>query len=575
MKRTINIHLGGMPFIIDEEAFDKLNNYIQTLKNKFTNEQERSEIMADIEYRMAEVFAKRLDKNRQVVDLEDVDYIIAQLGKPEEIFSEESAASGEHQAQTEQTTYTDTVPNNATKKLFRDSDNKIIGGVIAGLCHYFGIKETLWIRLAFMALLWFSFGTFLLVYLVFWLVIPEAKTYADKLQMKGEPVNLDTIEKEVRETLSRATDAINKPLRDNDLLAKFGTVIMMIAKGFLKFIALIVFVISLFILFGILVSAAGFSVLGLPKFAVFTQLIFNSHTHYIVSAIALFVVIGVPLFFLMYLCATFIASSKVVFHKRIAIGSAALWMIALAVVFYFSVSIANGFKSDDIQTESIAMVQPVGDTIFVNSFQSQPGNSEGEIAERYEDVSDFLGDVMITENGYSFDNSTLKLAVSPDTEFHLEQTLEAAGRNKSDARKQISLINSRFAQNGSTLLLSERVEVFKNAKFREQDVTYTLYIPEGKVVKINGSFNIDIVNFERPFDEENISEKAFTVIGGKLTCVNCTNFEQDEEESDSEDEIVNIINKDSVVIRAGDKNERVNIRIGKKEIKIETKQKNP
>ena len=124
-------------------------------------------------------------------------------------------------------------------------------------------------------------------------------------------------------------------------------------------------------------------------------------------------------------------------------------------------------------------------------------------------------------------------------------------------------------------MLSERVEVFKNAKYREQDVTYTLYIPEGKVVKINGSFYIDMVNFEKPFGEENISEKAFTVIGGKLTCINCTTFEQDEEEIDSEDEIVNIINKDSVVIRAGDKNERVNIRIGKKEIKIETKQKNP
>jgi phage shock protein PspC (stress-responsive transcriptional regulator) len=575
MKRTINIHLGGMPFIIDEEAFDKLSNYIQTLKNKFTNEQERNEIMSDIEFRMAEVFSKRLDKNRQVVDLDDVNYIIAQLGKPEEIFSEEATAGSGHQNQAEQGTFESAAPNNATKKLFRDSDNKIVGGVISGLCHYFGIKETLWIRLAFVALLWFSFGTFLLVYLVFWLVIPEAKTYADKLQMKGEPVNFDTIEKEVKETLSRATDAINKPLRDNDLLAKFGTVIMMIAKGFLKFIALIVFIISLFILFGILVSAAGFSVLGLPKFAVFTQLIFNSHTHYIISAISMFIVIGVPLFFLMYLCAKFIASSKVVFHRGIAIGAASLWMLALAIIFYFSISIANSFKSDEKQTEQISMMQPAGDTLYVNSFQNQPGNSEGEIAQQYDDVSDFLGDVMITENGYSFGSSTLKLAVSPDAEFHLEQILEAAGRNKSDARKQISLINSRFSQNGSTLLLSERVEVFKNAKFREQDVTYTLYIPEGKVVKIYGSFNLDMVNFEERFDEENISEKAFTVVGGKLTCVNCTTFEQDEEEGDSEDEIVNIINKDSVVIRAGDKNERVNIRIGKKEIKIETKQNNP
>lgn len=565
MKRTINIHLGGMPFIIDEEAFDKLSNYIQSLKNRFTNEQERNEIMSDIEYRMAEVFSKRLDKNRQVVDMEDVDFIIFQLGKPEEIVGDVTVTENENQQQSQPASNQSetTASKNSTKKLFRDPESKILGGVIAGFCHYFGIKEALWIRLAFVVLLWFSFGTFLLVYLVFWLVIPEAKTYADKLQMKGEPVNLDTIEKEVKETLSRATDAINKPLRDNDLIAKLGTLILMIAKGFLKFVAIIVFIISLFILFGILVSAAGFSVIGLPKFAVFTQLIFNSHTYYIISAIALFVVIGVPLFFLMYLCATFIASSKVVFHKKISITAASLWVLALAIIFYFSISIANNFKSDESQTEKLSMLQPAGNVLYVNPIDSV------QLSERYTEVEAFLGDIMVTENGFLFGRSTVKLAVSEDSLFHLEQTLSASGRNRLDARKQINLIHTRFIQGDSSLELSERVEVFKNAKFRNQDVVYTLYVPQGKSVKINSSFNLDMVNFEKEFDEEDLSSNLISVENGKLTCAKCNDVEEDTDTMEDE-EIVQIINKDSVVIKSSDKNEKVNIKIGKKVIKIES-----
>ena len=176
---------------------------------------------------------------------------------------------------------------------------------------------------------------------------------------------------------------------------------------------------------------------------------------------------------------------------------------------------------------------------------------------------------MVTENGYSFGNSTLKLAVSEDSLFHLEQTLEASGRNNADARKQINLINTRFKQDENTLVLSDRVEVFKNAKFREQNVAYTLHIPGGKFVKINGGFDLDLDNFEDKFDEENIEEKTFTVANGKLNCLNCDTLEDANDlEEEHEEEIIKIIGKDTVVVKTVSKKENVDIKIGKKQIKI-------
>ena len=88
MKKTININLGGQPFIIDDHAFELLHSYLENLKEKFTNEAEQKEILSDIEARVAEVFAQRLGKSRAVVNEEDVTYIISLMGKPEDIAGE-------------------------------------------------------------------------------------------------------------------------------------------------------------------------------------------------------------------------------------------------------------------------------------------------------------------------------------------------------------------------------------------------------------------------------------------------------------------------------------------------------
>ncbi len=137
MKKTININLAGQPFIIDEQAFDILHHYFEALKQKFTNESEQKEILSDIEARVAEVFTQRIGKTRSVVNEEDVVYIISLMGRPEDIAGEtESPAAGQETKST--TSFSTTYTGPAEKKFFRDPDNKKVGGVISGLCHYFG-----------------------------------------------------------------------------------------------------------------------------------------------------------------------------------------------------------------------------------------------------------------------------------------------------------------------------------------------------------------------------------------------------------------------------------------------------
>ena len=168
MRKTLNINLGGLAFIIDENAFELLHNYLEALKRKFNNEAERAEIMNDIEARIAEMLNQRLEKSKEVIGVEDVQFVTDAMGKPEDIAGEETEEGG---ATTTGSTQSATTTSSAAtapvkKRLFRDPDDAKVGGVISGLCHYFGIADPVWMRIAALILIFFTSGTILLVYIL-------------------------------------------------------------------------------------------------------------------------------------------------------------------------------------------------------------------------------------------------------------------------------------------------------------------------------------------------------------------------------------------------------------------------
>ncbi len=193
MKKTVTVNISGIVFHIDEDAYEKLNKYLLRIKAYFRREEGGDEIITGIESRIAEMFQERRKDHSKAINIEDVNEAIAQLGEPSEM-DEGQEDQKKHSGGTS------SIGDDSTpRRLFRDPDNKYIGGVCSGLAAYFNIDPT-WVRILFVVLILLA-GSTIFAYIILWIVIPRARTTADRLSMRGEKINLSNIEKAIREDL--------------------------------------------------------------------------------------------------------------------------------------------------------------------------------------------------------------------------------------------------------------------------------------------------------------------------------------------------------------------------------------
>lgn len=199
MKQTYSINLGGIVFNIDDDAYKQLRSYLHQIEAHFANEEEGREIMADIESRIAELFQERIKGGKQVIDMKDVMDIKSILGNPDEFGDQENGTSGSSRKK-------EKFGPSGYRRIYRDPDNRILGGVSSGMGAYWQIEP--WIfRIIFLIFVFGFVGP--VIYLILWIVIPEAKTAAQKLEMKGEPVNISNIGKTVKEEFQNVKDRMN------------------------------------------------------------------------------------------------------------------------------------------------------------------------------------------------------------------------------------------------------------------------------------------------------------------------------------------------------------------------------
>lgn len=191
MKITVSINLGGYSFNIDEDAYAELKRYLKNLELHFAGEESSAEILSDIETRMAELFRTKLTNYKQVINIADVHQVISVLGTPEDISENEGP------------TAFNKFSSPGYHRMYRDPDHRVIGGVCAGIAAYWDIE--LWlVRLIFFILLMMGVGV--LLYIILYIVLPEAKTTAEKIEMKGEPVNINNI----RDSVKKEFDTVRK-----------------------------------------------------------------------------------------------------------------------------------------------------------------------------------------------------------------------------------------------------------------------------------------------------------------------------------------------------------------------------
>ena len=255
MKKTVNINLAGTFFHIDEDAFAKLQRYLDAIRRSLTDPEGSDEIIKDIEARIAELFSEKLERTTQVVSIKELDEVIAVMGQPEDYAVDEELFDDAPKSSKRR--------RSSSKQLFRDIDNKIISGVSAGLGHYLGI-DSIWVRLIWILLTLFSSGTFILIYVLFWILVPAAVTTSDKLKMTGEPINISNIEKKFKEGYENVADKVKNADYDKygqkvkssttTFFDTLGNILLTLLNVFVKLIGIFIIIVSLSTLIGLIVG---------------------------------------------------------------------------------------------------------------------------------------------------------------------------------------------------------------------------------------------------------------------------------------------------------------------------------
>lgn len=491
MNKTVTANIGGMVFHIEEQAYEKLNKYLSAIRSHFTTSDGRDEIIQDIEGRIAEIFQQR-NASKEVILSPDVDYVIDVMGKPEQLFGDEASASAAAE--------TTGMHSKSYRRLYRDEEDHVIGGVCSGLSHRLDI-DPVWLRLLFVLIL-FAGGSGILIYIILWIVLPKAETPAQKVEMRGEPVNVSTISKEAAST---------QPAKPEGVLSRIfgtiGSIILAVLKFFAYLAGAFVAFIGLIILFALVVALLAVLGVGGITIPIFISDYFLSPGQQFWSMIAIFLVIGIPIIMLIYSAIKMLFKVKYK-NKLINMSALALWITGVIIAFGVGINIGREFSYEEKIRTSVPLISPDTDTLFVKLMDNAKYNDEDNSIQ----VGFFTGSNSSITTGKEFmideDNVRFDVQKAAGDKFELTQILSARGRNKQDAEKNAQSIVYNFEQKDSMIMLSEYFPLPKGIKFRDQTVKMILKIPVGKSFYMDESLE-DVV-----FDIKNVTDTWDGNMGG-------------------------------------------------------------
>ena len=506
MNKTININLAGIIFHLDEVAYEKFKTYLSNVKTALGKEESGEEIIADIEARIAEIFHLRMKENgRQVVGLPDVEFIIETLGQPE-AFVDEIEGEGPQKSAKE------------TRRFFRNQDEKVMGGVCSGIGAYFDI-DPVWIRVLFLILLFFT-GIGFITYVILWAAIPEAKTTAQKLQMRGEAVNLNNIEK----LFTKVEDYTSSEKIKSGVNSFVSFVVNGIGSVFsfvFKFIGVLLAIFGALIAFVLIITLLG--IFGSTwNFEGFNFLSFNGYIYGLDGAQAIFgggwrllalragtlLTLLLPLFALVVFLAK-IFGRELTNSKLLSFSGIASFIVGLILIFISAGSLITDFRERATETDQITL----------------SGLSFDITADILEDEQGFFFDV--EDELLHIENVRFNIEATRSSTASLELKHAASGRNHSEARARAQSFDYPSAQDGEALRLSEYFTVPKESLYRGQDLKVTLRLPVGATVYLDESIeNImyDIRNVQDMYDDDMLGH-LWEMTPEGLSCTDCSTIQ--------------------------------------------------
>jgi phage shock protein PspC (stress-responsive transcriptional regulator) len=567
MEKVFQIQLAGMLFTIEEEAYLILKSYLDKLHLHFAN---NAEIVHDIEARMAELFQRKMGSKKITLVKNEVQEVIAILGNINEMdWQDETTAKAEPKpspakpihhklrrnpndqslggvcsgvasffdvdpvlirvlfvlllvaygsgilfylilwialpaAKGNELTYMHEQKVNKLKKLFRDSDNRVIGGVSAGLAAYFGLDRA-WIRLGFVVAV-FLFGTGFWVYIVLWVIVPKAITSSEKLLMRGENIDIQSLQKEMLQG--------NVGNKMNSIAQHGSTLMGRLISGFFKLIAGFV----------ALVLFAAVMGISIAMVAVFLNL---NQTHFLNDLIAFTIhqpetiwaaKIGILLILVTPILGLLLVIVRALFNLPLINKT---WLLALAAIFVLgaiSLAFAGGSFANKIKhTESSASLQHtiVADTLFLEGLE-MPTLDEyytedaGEIAFRDKGI-------LMGKDSFFLEVDHINIKQSKSDSVTVKIVKRANGYNKEDARNNMAMIEFNTAINGNSILIPSYFSLAKDQKFRWQEVEVTIWVPQNKVIAFSTPVK-EILNEDFLAEADGM---FYQFQKGKLTCLDC------------------------------------------------------
>lgn len=473
MNKTVNINLASTFFHIDENAYQILERYLRKLKEGFKDTAGGEEILQDIEARIAELFQDLKTNPDYVINTADVEKVIGIMGEPETVLSEEDINTSQEKIH---------------RKLYRDPEDKYIGGIAAGLGHYFKIDAT-WIRLIWLFLALFSGGVFTLIYILFWILVPLAKTTGDLLRMKGEPVNIATIKKKIKEEF----DDVTTKIKDLDY-EKAGSTLKKKSKNFfqflenlirkipsiiLKLIGLLFLLISISSIFALFIGS--FVLLGIGNLLLPFQFVDLGVFPDSFWRIALILVVLIPFIFLFSLGIRLLrgVSSRIGSVSRLVLFS--LWIIAIGALVFTGTNQIRKNSITATQTTIHELAIEHEDTLRVslftneikpNSWKFKKNNPLNALSRRIEKSQKLV---------------TLSIKSNKLSSTSLEIQASAKGADEKKAQQAVEQLTYRWEQEGDILFLDDQIKNQPLSGFQTKNIEMTLLLKEGQIIALDES----------------------------------------------------------------------------------------
>ena len=580
MNKTLTINLAGLVFNIEENAYQILKDYLVAIKNQFKNEEGCDEIVADIEARLAELLKAKTHASKQVLVDEDIHEAINVMGKPSDF--EETASDEKQSSSTDQKSH---YYKSKTRRVFRDPDNKVLGGVCSGIASYFD-TDALWIRLI-LVVLFFGFGSGFLLYIILWIIIPEAKTTAEKLEMRGDPIDINTISQTIKEEAeqfkNRVQDfgnGVKNQYNTQTVGGKISHIIYTVFHGIFKVISKIFG--ALFVLFGTIFFVA--LLLVLFNVGKIEGLSVNEFVHAFTGAefpmfwfkVGLAMCVGIPLCMFVYKGMKLLFGIKTS-YRWLNLSAGVVWLVGLVMCMYLSLTILNDF-SDEVQLKKQMDVHFTNsDTLIVkadNNYKKGDTDLEFPVAGEHWVVNE------TKQPSIWWGRPRVKIITSENDSVSVFIVKTASGKQKAEASLRAKNINYNAAQQDSVLLLNTNFSFAIKDKYRNQEVEVLIKLPKNKVIYLDNSLKrllYDVENVNGIFDGEMVG-KYWMMTANGLNCLSCTKEElknnNDDEDNDSDhvitinDSTANVhIDKHGIEVNSKD----AHVKISSDGIKVEEK----